>query len=258
MKLKDKTALVTGGGRGIGKAIAVALAQEGADVMVAARTVDQLKDTVNKIEDVGRKGIAIPADLSQRETVTSFVKEVFKNYPTLDILVNNAGIGSGMNAKLIVDFDDDFWDTTLALNLTIPFLLTKAFLPGMIKAGWGRVINISSVAGKSGFPTGAAYSASKHGLIGLTRTAALETATTGVTVNAICPGPIRTPMLARRMQATAEMSGQSVADMEKTMNPMQRLLEPDEVAGLAVFLASDSAKGITGQAYNISGGSMMH
>ena len=146
----------------------------------------------------------------------------------------------------------------MALNLTAPYLLTKAFLPGMIKAGWGRVINISSVAGKMGYPAGAAYSASKHGLIGLTRTAALETATTGVTVNAICPGPIRTQMLARRMQAMAELSGEPVADMEKTMNPMQRLLEPDEVAGLAVFLASESAKSVTGQAYNISGGSMMH
>ena len=258
MKLKDKIALVTGGGRGIGAAIAVAFAREGADVMVAARSVDQLEDTVNRIEATGRKGIAIPADLSQRETIASFAEAIFAHNPTIDILVNNAGIGSGMNAKLIVDYDDDFWDTTMALNLTAPYLLTKAFLPGMIKAGWGRVINTSSVAGKMGYPTGAAYSASKHGLIGLTRTAALETATTGVTVNAICPGPIRTPMLARRMQVTAELSGESVVDMEKTMNPMQRLLEPDEVAGLAVFLASDSAKSITGQAYNISGGSMMH
>ncbi len=258
MKLKDKIALVTGGGRGIGAAIAVAFAREGADVMVAARSVDQLEDTVNRIEATGRKGIAIPADLSQREAIASFAEAIFAHNPTIDILVNNAGIGSGMNAKLIVDYDDDFWDTTMALNLTAPYLLTKAFLPGMIKAGWGRVINTSSVAGKMGYPTGVAYSASKHGLIGLTRTAALETATTGVTVNAICPGPIRTPMLARRMQVTAELSGESVVDMEKTMNPIQRLLEPDEVAGLAVFLASDSAKSITGQAYNISGGSMMH
>jgi NAD(P)-dependent dehydrogenase (short-subunit alcohol dehydrogenase family) len=258
MKLKNKTALVTGGGRGIGAAIAVAFAQQGADVMVAARSDDQLQDTLSKIKATGRKGIAIPADLSQRETLASFVESFFAQIPSIDILVNNAGIGSGMNAKLVVDFDDDFWDTTIALNLTAPYLLTKAFLPGMIKAGWGRVINISSVAGKMGYPAGAAYSASKHGLIGLTRTAALETATTGVTVNAICPGPIRTQMLARRMQATAELSGEPVADMEKTMNPMQRLLEPDEVAGLAVFLASDSAKSVTGQAYNISGGSMMH
>jgi NAD(P)-dependent dehydrogenase (short-subunit alcohol dehydrogenase family) len=186
------------------------------------------------------------------------VESIFAQFPRIDILVNNAGIGSGKNAKLVIDFDDDFWDMSIALNLTVPYLLTKAFLPGMIEAGWGRIINISSILGKMGIPTGAAYSASKHGLIGLTRTAALETATTGVTVNAICPGPIRTTMLASRMQATAELSGESLAELEKSMNPMQRLLEPDEVAELAVFLASDSAKSITGQAYNISGGAIMH
>ncbi|MBU2644407.1 SDR family oxidoreductase [bacterium] len=128
----------------------------------------------------------------------------------------------------------------------------------MIKAGWGRVINISSVIGKMGYPTGAAYSASKHGLIGLTRTAALETATTGVTVNAICPGPIRTPMLARRIQVSAEMQNVSIEEMEKSLNPMQRLLGPEEVASMAVFLAADAAKSITGQSYNVCGGFIMH
>jgi NAD(P)-dependent dehydrogenase (short-subunit alcohol dehydrogenase family) len=258
MKLNDKTALVTGGGRGIGAAIAVAFAEQGADVIVAARSVDQLGETVSRIEACGRKGIAIPADFNRREAIASLVESIFAQFPRIDILVNNAGIGSGKNAKLVVDFDDDFWDMSIALNLTVPYLLTKAFLPGMIEAGWGRIINISSILGKMGIPTGAAYSASKHGLIGLTRTAALETATTGVTVNAICPGPIRTTMLASRMQATAELSGESLAELEKSMNPMQRLLEPDEVAELAVFLASDSAKSITGQAYNISGGAIMH
>lgn len=258
MKLNDKTALVTGGGRGIGAAIAVAFAEQGADVIVAARSVDQLGETVSRIVACGRKGIAIPADFNRREAIASLVESIFAQFPRIDILVNNAGVGSGKNAKLVVDFDDDFWDMSIALNLTVPYFLTKAFLPGMIEAGWGRIINISSILGKMGIPTGAAYSASKHGLIGLTRTAALETATTGVTVNAICPGPIRTTMLARRMQATAELSGQSLADLEKSMNPMQRLLETDEVAELAVFLASDSAKSITGQAYNISGGAIMH
>jgi len=197
-------------------------------------------------------------DLSQGETIASFVETIASHRPAVDILVNNAGIGSGMNAKLVVDFDDDFWDTSIRLNLTVPYLLSKAFMPSMIEAGWGRVINISSVVGKMGFLTGAAYSASKHGLIGLTRTAALETATTGVTVNAICPGPIRTPMLARRIQVTAEMNNVSIEQMEKSLNPMQRLLEPEEVASLAVFLAADSAKSITGQSYNVSGGMVVH
>ncbi|MBT6616309.1 MAG: SDR family oxidoreductase [Deltaproteobacteria bacterium] len=258
MKLKDRVALVTGGGRGIGQAIAIAFAEEGADVIVAARSVDELEETVQRIEATGRKGIAVPVDLSQGETIASFVETIASHRPAVDILVNNAGIGSGMNAKLVVDFDDDFWDTSIRLNLTVPYLLSKAFMPSMIEAGWGRVINISSVVGKMGFLTGAAYSASKHGLIGLTRTAALETATTGVTVNAICPGPIRTPMLARRIQVTAEMNNVSIEQMEKSLNPMQRLLEPEEVASLAVFLAADSAKSITGQSYNVSGGMVVH
>ena len=258
MKLKDRVALVTGGGRGIGQAIAIAFAEEGADVIVAARSVDELEETVQRIEATGRKGIALPVDLSQGETIASFVETIASHRPAVDILVNNAGIGSGMNAKLVVDFDDDFWDTSIRLNLTVPYLLSKAFMPSMIEAGWGRVINISSVVGKMGFLTGAAYSASKHGLIGLTRTAALETATTGVTVNAICPGPIRTPMLARRIQVTAEMNNVSIEQMEKSLNPMQRLLEPEEVASLAVFLAADSAKSITGQSYNVSGGMVVH
>ena len=258
MKLKDRVALVTGGGRGIGQAIAIAFAEEGADVIVAARSIDELEETVQRIEATGRKGIALPVDLSQGETIASFVETIASRRPAVDILVNNAGIGSGMNAKLVVDFDDDFWDTSIRLNLTVPYLLSKAFMPSMIEAGWGRVINISSVVGKMGFLTGAAYSASKHGLIGLTRTAALETATTGVTVNAICPGPIRTPMLARRIQVTAEMNNVSIEQMEKSLNPMQRLLEPEEVASLAVFLAADSAKSITGQSYNVSGGMVMH
>ena len=258
MKLKNRVVLVTGGGRGIGQAIAVAMAEEGADVLVAARTEDQLAETVQKIEATGRKGIAIPADLSQRATIAEFIESIKAHYASIDILVNNAGIGSGANAKLLVEFDDDFWDTSLMLNLTAPYLLIKAFMPAMIKAKWGRVINISSVVGKMGVPTAVAYAATKHGLIGITRTAALETATTGVTVNAICPGPIRTAMLMRRLQVSAEMYGTDAEKLETTMNPMQRMLDPEEIGDLAVFLAADSGKSITGQSYNISGGQIMH
>jgi 3-hydroxybutyrate dehydrogenase len=258
MILKDKTALVTGGGRGIGEAIAIAFAKAGANVIVTARSVDELEETVKKIKATGQNGIAIPTDLGRRETIGAFVNAVVSSHSTIDILVNNAGIGSGMNAKSVVDFDDDFWDASIGLNLTAPYLLSKAFLPAMINTGWGRIINISSVVGKLGYPTGAAYSASKHGLIGLTRTAALETATTGVTVNAICPGPIRTPMLAKRIQVSAELLNISEEEIEKTVNPIKRLLEPEEVASLALYLASDSAKSITGQSYNISGGMVMH
>ncbi len=183
---------------------------------------------------------------------------MLSQFPTIHILVNNAGIGSGQNPKLVMEYDDEFWDMTLMVNLTVPYLLTKDFLPTMVKQGWGRIINISSVAGKSGFLFGAAYSTSKHGLIGLTRTVALEVATEGITVNAICPGPIRTSMLAKRMQVESEHRGISLEEVEKSFNPIQRLLEPEEVAAMAVYLASEKAQAVTGQSYNISGGSTMH
>jgi len=258
VKLKDKKALVTGGGRGIGKAIAMAFALEGADVIVSARSEDQLAETVKLIEATGRKGIAVKVDMSRREMLQPFVKEVSSHFPVLDILVNNAGIGSAMRARYIADFEDDYWDETIEINLTVPYLLTKAFLPAMIKAGWGRIINISSMAGKTGMPTGAAYCASKHGLIGLTRTAAEEAAATGVTVNAICPGPTNTPMMDERFKASAELFGTTVEHLKATVNPMKRIIEPEEVADLAVFLAAETGRGITGQSWNISGGAMIH
>jgi NAD(P)-dependent dehydrogenase (short-subunit alcohol dehydrogenase family) len=258
MELKDKAAVITGGGRGIGRAIALALAREGADVLVAARTSDEIEGVAAQVRDLGRKGVAVAADLSRPPAIASFVEQVFSHSSTVDILVNNAGIGSSQNPKQVMEFDDEFWNTSLFVNLTVPYLLSKAFLPKMTAQGWGRIINISSVAGKKGVPFGASYSASKHGLIGLTRSTALEVAASGVTVNAICPGPIRTKMLAKRMEFDAQRLGITVAEVEKSFNPIQRLLDPDEVAGVAVYLASEKAQSMTGQAINICGGSTMH
>jgi len=258
MQLKDKVAVVTGGGRGIGRAIALAFAREGADVVVTARTTKEIENVAEEINTLGRKSLAITTDLSQRKAVSSLRDQVLSQFPTIHILVNNAGIGSGQNPKLVMEYDDEFWDMTLMVNLTVPYLLTKDFLPTMVKQGWGRIINISSVAGKSGFLFGAAYCTSKHGLIGLTRTVALEVATEGITANAICPGPIRTSMLAKRMQVESEHRGISLEEVEKSFNPIQRLLEPEEVAAMAVYLASEKAKAVTGQSFNISGGSTMH
>jgi NAD(P)-dependent dehydrogenase (short-subunit alcohol dehydrogenase family) len=258
MQLKDRVAVVTGGGRGIGRAIALAFAREGADVVVTARTTKEIENVAEEIKALGRKSLAITTDLSQRKAVSSLRDQALSQFPTIHILVNNAGIGSGQNPKLVMEYDDEFWDMTLMVNLTVPYLLTKDFLPTMVKQGWGRIINISSVAGKSGFLFGAAYSTSKHGLIGLTRTVALEVATEGITVNAICPGPIRTSMLAKRMQVESEHRGISLEEVEKSFNPIQRLLEPEEVAAMAVYLASEKAQAVTGQSFNISGGSTMH
>ena len=256
--MKHKIALITGGALGIGRAIALAFAREGADVIIADRLAEEMKKTVSDVKGLGRHAVGIQVDLSQREALKSFVDQVLSYFPMVHILVNNAGIGSGQNPKPISDYDDGFWDLSLMVNLTIPYLLMKAFLPSMIAHGWGRIINISSTAGKMGLKHGGAYSSSKHGLIGLTRTAALEVASSGVTVNAICPGHIRTAFGVRRFKYDAEQKGISLEEIERSCNPIQRLLEPEEVANMAVFLSSEGAGGITGQALNVSGGFVMH
>ena len=258
MKLQDKVALVTGAGRGIGRAIALGFAREGAEVVVTARTVAEIDRVAAEVTALGRSAAALAVDLGDRAAAVGLPERVARHFPAVDILVNNAGIGSNSSPHRIVDYDDDFWDLSIAINLTAPYLLTKALVPGMIERGWGRVINMASVAGKRGLLAGGAYTSTKHALIGLTRTAALETAGTGVTINAICPGATRTVMLLRRLKVDAELRGETVAQVEDSVNPLGRLLEPGEIAELAVYLASDDARGMTGQALNLSGGSTMH
>ena len=150
MRLGDKVAVVTGGGRGIGRAIALGFAREGADVVVTARTTSEIKKVAGEVRALGRRGLAIPVDLSQREAIQPCVQEIFSQFPAVHILVNNAGIGGGQNPKLITEYDDDFWDMSISVNLTAPYLLTKAFLPSMIAQGCGRIINIASGSGKRG------------------------------------------------------------------------------------------------------------
>ena len=258
MKLEHKVALVTGAGRGIGRAIALAFAREGADVAVTARTVAEIEQVAAEVTALGRSAVALTVDLSVRAATVGLAEHVSRHFPAVDILVNNAGIGSNASPHPLVDYDDDFWDLSIAVNLSAPYLLTKALVPGMVERGWGRVINMASVVGKRGLVAGGAYTATKHGLIGLTRTAALETAGTGVTVNAICPGATRTVMLLRRLKVDAELRGEPVAEVEASINPIGRLLEPEEIAELAVYLASEDSRGMTGQALNLSGGSTMH
>ena len=257
MRLKDRVAVVTGGGRGIGEAIALAYAREGASVVVSARTKSEIDDVASEVTEAGGKGVAITVDLSRREGILAFVEEVHSHFPKVDILVNNAGIGSSQNPKTIVSYDDDFWDFSLAVNLTAPYQLMKAFLPAMIKQRWGRIINIASVAGKIGFEFAAAYCSTKHGLIGLTKAGALELARLGVTANVICPGAVRTGMLMKRFKFMSEEKGIPVEEIEKGRNPMQRLIEPEEVAAMAMYLASNEAAAVTGQALNVCAGSVM-
>jgi 3-hydroxybutyrate dehydrogenase len=253
--LKDKIALITGGGRGIGRAIALAFAREGARTVVSARTEDQI-ESVSK--EIGNNALAIVCDVSDPASVKqmfSTAKESLGRGP--DILVNNAGIAE---SAPLVHTDDELWHRHIAINLSGSFYCTRAALPSMIKGKWGRIINIASIAGKTGAPYISAYSASKHGLIGLTRSVALEVATLGITVNAICPGYVDTQMTTRAIEnitkKTQRSSEEALEILEKT-NPQNRLITPEEVAAVAMLLASEEGQGINGQAINVDGGTVL-
>jgi NAD(P)-dependent dehydrogenase (short-subunit alcohol dehydrogenase family) len=256
-QLSDRVALVTGAGRGIGRSIAMALAREGAKVAITARTTQELDEVVSAIHSDGGQALAIPADLADRAVPSHVVAQIKQAWGPLDIVVNNAGVGSSANPRPVVDFDDAFWDLSLAVNLTAPYLLCKAVLPDMLARGSGRIITVASINGKIGSFHGAAYAASKHGVLGLTRTLAMEVARNGITVNAICPGPVHTAMNDRRIEYDARRRGVPLAEHEASLTPIGRRLEPDEIAPLAVYLASDAAAAVTGQAFNICGGVLM-
>jgi 3-hydroxybutyrate dehydrogenase len=255
--LHDRVALITGAGRGIGRAIALAFAGEGAKVALTARTVSELDVVVDEIQKFGGTALALPADLAERAVPRNLVGEVNTKLGPIEILVNNAGVGSSAGPKPLVEFDDDLWHRTLQLNLTAPYLLTKAVLPGMLSRKSGRIIMIASINGKIGALHGAAYAASKHGLLGLMRSLAMEVAGQGVTVNAICPGPVHTLMNDRRVEYDARRRGVAFDEQAAGLTPLGRRLEPDEIAPLAVYLASDAAAGVVGQAINIDGGVLM-
>jgi len=259
MKLQDKIALITGGGRGIGRAIATAFAREGAQVAVAARSQDQVERVARELaERVSTNPLAIVCDVSDVQSVEGMFAKVTEHFGRgPDIMVNNAGIAE---SAPITRTDDELWHRLLAINLSGTFYCMRAALPPMIERGWGRVINIASIAGKTGAPYIAAYSASKHGVLGLTRSAALEVAAKGITVNAICPGYVDTDMTTRGIENITKKTRLSAAEaMEsiKKMSPQNRIIEPEEVAALALLLASEEGCGINGQAINVDGGSVL-
>jgi len=253
-KLKGRIALVTGASRGIGRAIARGYAHEGATLAVTARSSAELQSLVDELQEGGIRALAIAADLSDPAAPAQVVRQVLDSFGTIDILVNNAGIGGSAGPNPVVKFDDALWHKTLALNLTAPYLLTKAVLPVLLAKKWGRIINIASINGKIPSIHGVAYTASKHGVLGLTRTAALEVARDGITVNAICPGPVRTVMNDRRVEYDAKRLGVPFQELESRLTPIGRRLDPDEIVPMAILLASEESAAITGQAFNVCGG----
>ena len=256
MLLKEKVALVTGGGTGIGKAITRSLARNGARVAIASRNRPRLEAVAEELAREGMTILPVPMDVRDKRQVERAVAALTDAWKTLHILVNNAGI-SGLTR--IDDPDDARWRQILDTNLSGMYLLSKTALKTMNDRD-GRIINISSVLGKFGVPGYTAYCTSKHGMIGFTRALALEVVHRGITVNAICPGWVDTEMARQGIEESAAFQGITAEQFKKqavAAVPIRRFLEPEEVGELVCYLASDLAKGITGQAINICGGQVM-
>jgi NAD(P)-dependent dehydrogenase (short-subunit alcohol dehydrogenase family) len=234
-------ALVSGGGRGIGRAIAEALARAGLDVAVAGRTQATVDETAQALGRLGVRAVALALDVADHEAIERAADAVQRELGPVDVLVNNAGIAESAPLHRA---DLAHWERHLRVNATGPFVLIRAVLPAMLERGWGRVINVASLAGLYGAPYVTAYTASKHALVGLTRALATEVAGKGVTANAICPGYVATDMSwnsARNIAARTGRSFEASVEALARMNPGGRLIEPEEVAAVAVGLLDDAA-----------------
>ena len=264
MQLIDKISIVTGAGRGIGRCIALAFADEGAHLVLVARSRDQLDTVATEIKKKGRNAVPVSCDVSSAREVQDLATVVRDEFGQVDILVNNAGISKRSE---LLKYDDETWLEVIRINLFGTYLCTKAFLPMMEQAGEGRIINMASTAGKNPFPFNTSYSASKHGVLGFTKSVASEVALTGypgITVNAICPFYINTEMFSgpegyvARMASITGMPEEEVIKKITDRNLQHRIIEPEEVVSMVVFLATEQARGITGQALNICGGLIFH
>lgn len=255
MRLEGRRAFITGGGRGIGRAIALKFASEGADVAVAARTRAEIDAVAGEAREKGRRSLAIPCDVGDSRAVDEAVRLASRELGGVDILVANAG---ALAHAPLGETTNDIWDEMMRVNLNGAFYAFRAAIGGMSGRGWGRLIAVSSVSGKIGGANRSAYHAAKHGLLGLVRSVALETAAAGVTANAICPGFVETGMVATFREGLARNAEEGEAAMNRYREdiPMGRFLAPEEIAAMALYLASEEAAGITGQAYTISCGAI--
>lgn len=258
MTLRGKTALITGGNKGIGEAIAKSYAAQGVRVAITGRSQPDLKRVVTEIDSSGGHVHAIAADVTDPAQVEHLIEETTAIYGPIDILVNNAGMAA---SHKLVDHPDEMWHKIMGINVTAVYYMCKAVVPGMIESGGGRIINLGSIASKAGNAYMVAYTASKHAVLGLTRALAVELNRYDITVNAICPGYVNTPMVEGAIQNLVSTTGRSeeeaIAYFAST-TPQNRLFDVNEVAHVALMLAEENARGITGQAINIDGGMVMY
>jgi 3-hydroxybutyrate dehydrogenase len=251
--LKGKTALVTGSTSGIGLGIALALARQGANIVLNG--FGDSKGPQAEVEKLGVKVGYHGADMGKPAEIEDMMKYAAATFGRTDVLVNNAGI---QHVAAVEDFPPERWDAIIAINLTSAFHTTRLALPAMKQANWGRIINVASVHGLVASAQKSAYVAAKHGIVGLTKVTALETATTGVTCNAICPGWVLTPLVQKQVDARAQAQGLSNEEAKKQLlaekEPSLQFTTPEELGELAVFFCSDAGKNVRGVAWNMDGG----
>lgn len=257
-RLEGKVAMVTGAGQGIGRGIALSLAQEGAYVVVNDIVWDTAQATADEVKRLGRRSLAVQADVSQSTQVSELVDRASEEFDAVHILINNAGIAV---PAFITELSEETWDRTLRINLKSMFLCSKAVAPLMMEQGYGKIVNLSSKSGKKGGLWLTAYCASKFGVIGFTQSLALDLAPYGINVNAICPGTVYTPLwdnvlkdaYARKLNIDPE----EVRDYYSSKIPLGREVTLQEIGNVVVFLCSDESSYMTGQAINITGGQEM-
>lgn len=257
LPLAGRRAVVTGAGRGIGRSVALALANAGADVAVTARTTADLESLVGEIQAMGRHSLMTPCDVTDPEQVQQMAQTLLAGLGGIDILVNNAG---NAGSHKFLNHPDELWHRMLAINLTSVYYVSKAFVPTFIQQKHGRIVTIASIASRVGGSYIAAYTAAKHGVLGLTRALAVELLPHNITVNAVCPGYVDTPMTDTSVANIVARTGMPESQAREALtksSPQHRLIEPQEVASAVVYLSLDTSKGITGQAINIDGGGVM-
>jgi len=255
--LQERCALVTGGGRGIGRASALDLARAGARVAVAARTVAEVEGTAEELRALGARALALRCDVSKLEDVREAFARTRAELGPVDILVSAAGVAP---TAPLVRTSDEMWRQVIEVNLSGVFYAMREALPSMVERGWGRVVNVASIAGRTGSAYIGAYSASKHGVLGLTRCAAVEMAAHGVTVNAVCPGYVDTEMVRAGLERMVQKTGISPEQARKHLedqSPQKRLFTSEEVSSLVLYLCGEGARGINGQSLTIDGGTVL-